>query len=410
MLVESQRAGLAAKAAQTQQHIEAQAEQQRQQTEQDRQRAVAGATRAYQNAIARVADARIEPGRWFRDVGAAGTVGATIAVALGAIGNALTGQSTNGALEQINRAVEQDIDAQRSEIESGRAAADLQGNMVGIMRQEFSDRGAADEAAHAAMLQQAALQVQEHEAYLADDEARNHAEEVRAQMDAAASERWRAALDQQSQMDLRAAQADRARAAAAADDALARRRASGGTRAPAPVTHTQWQAFQAAIEGGMSPADAAHASFPVGSAPYANPPAHAPISGTERASLEDLQSALDLVTTHLPGDASEDIPGFGATGLFPRMLLSQEGRDLRAYVTNLRDAFGRDRTGANMPPSEVEQFNQILGSDPALSSDADLRNGIRIMQSIIAGHLHRGADLLGATDRDAAEFGGTRVE
>jgi biotin carboxyl carrier protein len=108
--------------------------------------------------------------------------------------------------------------------------------MLNIMRSEFTDRQAADNAARAAMLQQAGLQIQEHEAYLQDDEARLNAETLRAQAEQASQAAWQAALDAQSQMDLRAAQARRADAAAAIDQATAQRRAAGPAAPHAPAS------------------------------------------------------------------------------------------------------------------------------------------------------------------------------
>lgn len=381
---------------------ERQIEQQRQADEADRRQALVGARQAYQNTIDRVANARVEPSRWFRNQGVGGTVAATLAVALGAVGQALGGTDTNLALDEIHRAVDQDIQAQQSEIDAGRAAADMQGNMLSITRQEYADRDAAREAARAAMLRQVALQTQAHASDLSDDEARLHADQLHQQLLAQADEADRAAITQELEWRRRAAEIARMEAEAA----LAQRRAmhAGGPGAPPLVTQAQRQAYDAALSQGLTPEQAAAESFPAGSSSATHPPAHAALSGEERSSIEDLSVALTQVQRELPADDASDIPGYGMTGLFPRLLLSQEGRNLRASVGNLRDAFARDRTGANLPPSELAAFNEILGTSDT-ASDEDLRHGLALMQAIIAGHLERSASGVDAATRDLAAAG-----
>lgn len=381
-------------------------EAQRQRDEADRRQAMAGAQRAYQLAIDRVANARLDPSRWFRDQGAGGTIGAAIAIALGGFGQALGGTDRNLALEEINHAIDRDMEAQQSEIDAGRAAADLAGNALSITRQEYGDRDAAREAARAAMLRQVALQTQAHAADLADDESRLHADELHQQLLGQADEAERAAVTQELQWREQAARIARTEAEAA----IARRRemrmasGGGGPRLPAPVTEAQRHAYDAALAQGISPEIAAAESFPAGSYSAAHPPAHAGVSGEERASIEDLSVALDQVEREMPADRASDIPGFGMTGLFPQMLLTQQGRDLRASVANLRDAFARDRTGANLPPSELAAFNVILGASDT-SSDEDLRHGLALMRSIIRGHLARAASGDDTGTRDLAALG-----
>lgn len=401
-------AQLAGDDARRQQAAVAASEDERRAIETERRGAMQQAQDRYQRAIDRVANAQLDPNHWFRDQGAFGTISATIAVALGALGSALTGSSTNAALDGINQAIDRDLDAQRSEIDAGRQAADLQGNMLATVGDEFDDREAARQAARAAMLDQAALELQAHTADLASDEAVVNAEALRAQIEAARDTAREEALDRQSQRDLRAAQARRLGAQAARDEARAAHVGTGASH-QIRITPTMWTAFQNGLDAGLSTTESAHQAFPEGSEPYNTPPSHAPIAGPERVAIEDLDSALRLVEEGVPDDVQSDIPGYGLTGMFPRLLLSSEGRNLRQTIANLRDAFGRDRTGANMPPSEIQSFNEILGSSET-SSDEDLRNGLRIMRSIIRSHLTRSADQLGVTDRDVEEFGGRTVD
>lgn len=377
-------------------------EAQRQRDEADRRQAMAGATRAYQNAVDRVASARLDPSRWYRDQGAGGTIAAAIAIALGGLGQALGGTDRNLALEEINRSIDRDMEAQQSEIDSGRAAADLAGNMLSITRQEFGDRDAAREAGRAAMLRQVAAQTQAQAADLADDAARLNADALHEQLTAQAAEAEQAAVTRELEWRYQAARIARTEAEAAQ---AARRAMGGGGARPAPlITQTQRQAYDAALAQGLTPDQAAAESFPAGSYSAAHPPAHAALSGEERSSLEDLSVALDMVEREMPADRTQDIPGFGLTGMVPRLLLSQEGTDLRASVANLRDAFARDRTGANLPESELAAFNVILGTSDT-SSDEDLRHGLSIMRAIIAGHLSRSASGTDVATRDIDGLG-----
>lgn len=403
-LVEMQRAGLAERAARTQAQIEAQAEAERQQLERDRQQATAQARQRYQNAIDRVSQMHLDPQRWFRDQDAAGTVTSVIAVALGALGQALTGSSTNGALEQINQAIDRDMQAQQSEIDSAQAGADMQGNMINVMRQEFNDRDAAHSAARAAMLQQAALHVQEMEGSLAGQDAQNNADALRAQLEAQAAEARQAAEQQQSQIDMNHARALRDLATAAETQRRTSRSGAGSARPP-HITSTMLSTADAifrAADGGVSREEAARLAGIPEEASFI--PQASPEADTQRQ-RGPLNAALSELERSIP--AGGDIPGVGvADSRAPGWMLSEEGRRMRSLAQRTLIRMLRVDSGGVIGADEVAQYADMYGLSPG-STEQQFRDGVAAMRADfdagILGSPHSGA----ATDHDHAEVGFT---
>lgn len=89
--------------------------------------------------------------------------------------------------------------------------------------------------------------------------------------------------------------------------------------------------------------------------------------------LEEMRRAGVDVDSALanPDSLGQDIPGYGATGVLPNMLVSQKAEDLRGAYRRLLDTELRVATGANAPPSEVQTFRDILGVG-AMDSDRDM--------------------------------------
>lgn len=402
MLLEQQRAGLAQRAAHTQAQIEAQVEAERQQLEQDRQRAMQGARQRYQNAIDRVSSMHLDPNHFFRDQGAFGTVSSVVAVALGALGQALTGSSTNGALDQINAAIDRDMQAQQSDIESARVGADMQGNMIDIMRTEFSDAQAAHDAARAAMLQQAALHVQEMEGSLAGQEAQNNADALRSQLEGQAEEARQAAEARQAEIDLHHAQTLRELARAQQESIRANRMGMGGTARPPHVTSAMLANFDAIRRANpdVSPEDAAMlADLPPGFVPTQSSAAD---PSRARAAASTALSELEAAVP-----AEGDIPSVGvADSRAPDWLLSDEGRRVRALAQRTLVRLLRVDSGGVIGPDEIAQYAQMYGLAPG-STETQFREGVRAMRADLdAGvfdHLHTGS----APDREHAAVGFT---
>jgi len=105
----------------------------------------------YEDAIRRVANRQIDPNRYFGQ-GAGGRMSAALAVALGAMGSALTG-GPNQALQIINSAIERDIRAQETDLANARATANMQGMALSQMRSIIGDEQGARAAVRAAHLQ-----------------------------------------------------------------------------------------------------------------------------------------------------------------------------------------------------------------------------------------------------------------
>lgn len=90
------------------------------------------------DADAAVAKMAVDPNRLYANKGTAGKVGAAVAVALGALGASLT-KGPNYALDIINKAIDDDIDAQKTNIASARAGAQSQHTQLREMRDMVGD-------------------------------------------------------------------------------------------------------------------------------------------------------------------------------------------------------------------------------------------------------------------------------
>ena len=111
---------------------------------------------SFQRAVQAVGQRQVNPDLIFG--GGAGRIGAAIAVAIGEFGSALTG-GPNRALALINQQIDRSVRAQEFNIQNERAAANMQGQSVQMMRGLFRDREAADAAARALHLQAAQTQL-----------------------------------------------------------------------------------------------------------------------------------------------------------------------------------------------------------------------------------------------------------
>lgn len=206
------------------------------QIEQERQVAMARARGRYTRAIERVEAMHVDPAHFFSDGGR--TVGAVIAVALGAAGTAVSGDPRHQetALNLINQAVERDISAQEENMSHQRALLPHEENLVGMMHQEFEDRVAAENAARAALYSSIAAQLEREVAEIGSDDARRQAQQlaiqVREQAAAAEAEAIRSQMQFESRMRLEAARAGRLEGQTALDMQRFQRRAGGGGGTP----------------------------------------------------------------------------------------------------------------------------------------------------------------------------------
>jgi hypothetical protein len=114
-----------------------------------------------------------DPQRFFKERGTMASIGAGIAVALGAFGAAMTG-TRNTALDIINAAVERDLDAQEREIQIKRDKVNMQSNLIARFERMMGDRRQARSLARQHYLQDVAFQI-ESKAAPQPDEVKNNA-------------------------------------------------------------------------------------------------------------------------------------------------------------------------------------------------------------------------------------------
>ena len=101
----------------------------------------------------------IDPGKFWDNKGTLARVVGAIGVALGGFVAGRTG-GPNLALDQIERAIDRDVDAQKARLAAARGKLDEQRGIYASMREQFGDERMADAAAKHAYLENAERQVQ----------------------------------------------------------------------------------------------------------------------------------------------------------------------------------------------------------------------------------------------------------
>lgn len=101
------------------------------------------------------------------------------------------------------------------------------------------------------------------------------------------------------------------------------------------------------------------------------------VGGWNQANAEVLESERAILDLIKGSSKTGDVAGLGyLDNLAPNWVTSDEGRGVRQEFRNMLDSFGRIRTGAAMPDSEVKLFERIAAGD---FSPGDIRHGIEIM-------------------------------
>lgn len=412
--IETRRAELAAMAAADERdRVEAEIAA-RQAMEAERRTATTAARDSYRRAADRAASLAIDPDGFYHSRGVGGTIASAIAIGLGGLSSAVQG-GPNVVLDMINQEIDRDLAAQQQRIDSAFRRAEAEGTLYDMTRQEYADRNAALEAARALALENVAAQVAEREASLGSVEARHNAEVMAAQLrDAAAAARAeaeRTEIEWQLRMQLLEARArERMAAAQRAEGRLA---AAGGPPALEAVTGAQLDVYNRLIDSGMAPGDAAASAGvdPRIIGAIGAPRVAEASSGPDAARDAELSAALDRLEAALPGDPNADIPGIGLTGMLPGPIISSEGRSVRSEARNVIDLLGRSRTGANMPPSELEAFRSLLLGET--ETDEGLREGIARLRDMVAGRTLRTREGRTMDDVESEAVAGTsarRVE
>lgn len=143
----------------------------RQRREQDRQDQARMQRRRLETAIAAARDQRLDEDRFFTEGGTPTRILGALAVGIGEAGAALTG-GPNAALEIINSAISDEIDAQRENMAEAGRAVDRESGMLSQMMQLFGDERAAEAATKAAYLERAAMEAERLRALAASEETR----------------------------------------------------------------------------------------------------------------------------------------------------------------------------------------------------------------------------------------------
>jgi hypothetical protein len=377
-------------------------ERRRVELEQDRRAAEFASRDRYRRALERVQAMQVDPSRFFRDGG--NVIGAAIAVGLGAVGNAIAGNTgPNAAMELIQQTIDRDIEAQRSNIANAQAGLDGERTLVAEVAREFESREAAEQAARAAMLQQVEARVGEMLAGVASDEVQQQGQammvQLREQSQAAQAAALRAEEDRQMERALQMAQLRRRMAQAQREE---RRAMGGGQPAYRTPTSEVMDAANRLVLSGSDPMQVAQA-LRIDPALIPRDGVFASGTGTDQAAtVSTLSSALDSIEQLVPrGDA--DIPGVGTlAGNLPDFLVSEDGRALRQALTNAEDLLGRLRSGGAIGAEEEVRFRRILGSS---GSDEALRRGIETIRREIAARTRRAPQGASVDQRTRASVG-----
>lgn len=154
----------------------------RQQIDARKQAAVAEAMDKYQSTIKELDDAKVDPDRFY-----GGSVGkrvlAAITIGLGEFSRIWTGGSTNNALNIINKAIDDDMAAQRVNITQLGNKASLQRQMMQDLRAKYDDEVSGNLAVRAAMLDQAQRKVLQIGTGLKSEQAKANAADMAAKLD-----------------------------------------------------------------------------------------------------------------------------------------------------------------------------------------------------------------------------------
>lgn len=139
-----------------------------QEAEVNRQQILTEETGKLKASMANFQQMKVEPTRLFKNADGSTdypkAIGAAIAVGLGALGASLPARmggtgGPNQALGIIQRAIDRDIDAQKSDIASKRMGIGMQQNLLGMMRDEFTDDRQAESATRIQMLQTSEMEL-----------------------------------------------------------------------------------------------------------------------------------------------------------------------------------------------------------------------------------------------------------
>lgn len=137
--------------------IEAQRQQQFNKYQQD----MDGQLQDYNKTVQELASAKVDPERFWNSRSMPQKASAFIGIMLSGIGSGMQGVAGNSALNLINRAIDADIDAQKTELDTKSRVLNYKGNLLGLMRQKYQDESTAQAATKATMLEKLQMQMQQ---------------------------------------------------------------------------------------------------------------------------------------------------------------------------------------------------------------------------------------------------------
>lgn len=129
--------------------------------EEERQKALDAEMNNLKSTIDEVQNAKVDPNRFWNSKSTGQKVMAGLGMILAGIGGGMTGRGGNAALDVINNAIQNDIDAQKTEIEKLKSIGSMKQNLYGMMRDRFGDERQAEAAAKAAYFQRVEMQLKE---------------------------------------------------------------------------------------------------------------------------------------------------------------------------------------------------------------------------------------------------------
>jgi hypothetical protein len=132
---------------------------------------------AYNKAIDDHANApEINQNRVWQNTSTPGKIAAIFSIALGGYAGGVSGRGGNVAMDQINKVIDRDLEAQKEKLDRKGKTADLRGNLLGKMKDVFDRDDTAYAAAKGVLLKNTELSLQKIAAQLAPGEAQARAQ------------------------------------------------------------------------------------------------------------------------------------------------------------------------------------------------------------------------------------------
>lgn len=340
---------------------------------------------ALDRSIREVRNGRIDPNRWMNSRDTGTHVLAGIGIALGSIGQALTGSNSNVALDIINDAISRDIAAQQDNLANQRASNDDERGQIAQARQDYGDLQQNQAAQRAMHWEAAARQVDQFGQGLQNEEQRAQAELLGNEMRRRANEAFMQFQDRENTLAAQWARAHRPRGggqtAVLPNGQIVTPR-NGRTWSVEEAQHldalnAQITAPRAEVDGVSvrvaDSQDLTRVQNARGGGEQGNR-AREQLS-RERQELSHREEAISQVdaslseTERLIRESGGDVPGVGvaqsvARALMGRagadMLTSREGLDLRRSVTQTNSQIMHAITGAGMSDREREIYSSML--------------------------------------------------